>query len=193
MEEYSTLTRHLTPQELDSYRQRMMPAADLLVVNDHLASCEECYRRFYPKNLLESTYRSVRIDLDEAANEELEHLSFDQILSHIDNELRGIEREIAQTHIEICSECNGVARDLRQFKSDLALGKVYSPKPRSAFWDRVRLLWQLPAYQIPVTAVLLGATLVAILWLVTSSLRREVNDLQSQVARIQLENESIKN
>jgi hypothetical protein len=192
MEDQSTLTRHLTPQELDSYRQRMMPAADLLIVNDHLASCEECYNRFYPKNLLASTYSSVRLDLDAARNEDLEHLSFDQILAHVDNELEGLEREIAGTHIEICSECNDVARDIRQFKADLALGKVYAPESRLTFWDRIAAFWQSPAYRIPVKAFALGMVVAVMLWFVTSSLRREIAQLQAQVARVQQENDAIR-
>jgi FtsZ-binding cell division protein ZapB len=189
------VTRHYTTQEIESYRRRSMPAAEILSVNQHLATCDECYGKFRSKSLLASTYDFARTDLESAENEELEHLSFDQILAYVDNELDEIERGIASVHLEICSECDDICRDLRKFKSDLALGKVYAAEPQSVrFWtrfgDRLAMAWQ--AYRIPFKAVAAGAAATAMIWLVIASYQN-VSDLQIQVEELRMQNDSLRN
>jgi hypothetical protein len=189
------VTKHYTLEEIESYRRGSMSAAEILVVNEHLATCEECYGKFHSKSLLASTYDLARTDLESAENEELEHLSFDQVLAYVDNELDEIERGIAAVHLETCSECDDVCRDLRKFKSDLALGKVYAPEPQPArFWarfgDRVALAW--PAYRIPFKAIAAGAAAAAVIWFVTVS-HQKVTDMQEQVERLRRQNNSLAN
>jgi predicted anti-sigma-YlaC factor YlaD len=185
------LTRHYTQQEIENYRKRLMPAADILVVNEHLAACEECYEKFHSKTLLASTYNFARTDLESAENEESEHLSFDQILGYVENELDEVEREVVSVHLEICSECDDVCQDLRRFKSDLALGKVYAPEPSPPrFWERVAMSWN--AYRIPLKAVAAGAAAVVLIWFIIVS-HQKVTDLQLQVNRLQQQNNSLTN
>jgi FtsZ-binding cell division protein ZapB len=185
------VTRHYTLQEIESYRRRSMPPAEILVVNEHLATCDECYGKFHSKALLAATYNFARIDLETAENEEIEHLSFDQVLAYVDNELDEIERGIAGVHLEICSECDNVCRDLRKFKSDLALGKVYAPEPQPPrFRDKIALAWH--AYRMPFKAIAAGAAAAFVIGAVTIS-HQKVTDLQAQVEELQLRNSSLTN
>jgi FtsZ-binding cell division protein ZapB len=193
------VTRHYTLQEIEHYRRRSMPAAEILVVNEHLATCDECYGKFHSKTLLASTYNFTRTDLESAENEELEHLSFDQFLAYVDNELDEIERGIASVHLEICSECENVCRDLRKFKSDLALGKVYASDPQpprfwtrfwARFWDRPAMAWSVS--RIPFKAVAAGASVAAVIWFATAS-HQKVADLQAQIEQLRLQNNSLTN
>jgi hypothetical protein len=172
-----------------------MPAAEILVVNEHLATCDECYGKFRSKSLLASTYDFARTDLESAENEELEHLSFDQILAYVDNELDEIERGIARVHLEICPECDDVCLDLQKFKADMALGKVYATEPQTArFWvrfgDRLAMAWQ--AYRIPFKAVATGAAAIAVIWFVIASYQ-QVSDLHTQVEELRQQNNSLRN
>ena len=62
-----SLLAHLSERDLDRYRERRMPPAELLAANDHLADCEECYRRFGREpELLGATYEFVRAELETA-------------------------------------------------------------------------------------------------------------------------------
>jgi tetratricopeptide (TPR) repeat protein len=185
------LTKHYTQQEIEDYRRRLMPAADILIINEHLATCEECYRKFHSKTLLASTYNFARTDLESAENEGVEHLSFDQILAYVDNELDDTECGIARVHLETCSECEDVCQDLLKFKSDLALGKVYALEPRPPrFWERIAMAWH--AYRIPFKAVAAGAAAAGVIWFVTAS-NQKVTDLQDHVKELQQQNNSLAN
>jgi FtsZ-binding cell division protein ZapB len=184
-----TVTRHYTLQEIENYRRRSMPPAEILVVNEHLANCDECYGKFHSKALLVSTYNFARIDLKTAEKEEHEHLSFDQVLAYVDNELDEIERGIAGVHLETCSECDNVCQDLRKFKSDLALGKVYAPEPQPPrFWEKLSLAWN--AYRMPFKAIAAGAAAAVVIWFVTAS-HNKVTDLQAQVEQLRRQNSSL--
>jgi FtsZ-binding cell division protein ZapB len=186
-----TVTRHYTLLEIESYRRRSMPPAEILIVNEHLASCDECYGKFHSKALLASTYNFARIDLETADNEEIEHLSFDQVLAYVDNELDEIERGIAGVHLEICPECDSVCRDLRKFKSDLALGKVYAPEPQAPrFREKIALAWH--AYRMPFKAIAAGAAAAVVIWFVTTS-HNKVTDLQAQLEQLREQNSSLTN
>lgn len=59
------MSAHLSERDLDRYRERRMPPAELLAANDHLADCEECYRRFgCEPELLGATYEFMRAELE---------------------------------------------------------------------------------------------------------------------------------
>jgi anti-sigma factor ChrR (cupin superfamily) len=187
------VSRHYTLQEIERYRRRSMPAGEILVVNEHLATCDACYSKFHSRTLLASTYDFTRTELESAENEELEHLSFDQVLAYVDNELDEIERGIASVHLEICSECDDVCQDLRKFKSDLALGKVYAPEQQPArawarFRERTAMAWS--AYRIPLKAVAAGAAATVVIWFVTGY-HQKVTDLQTKVEQLQQRNNSL--
>ncbi|HKX26358.1 MAG TPA: zf-HC2 domain-containing protein, partial [Blastocatellia bacterium] len=198
MEKQSGFATHLTQPELDGYRRRMIPAAELLAINEHLASCEECYGKFYPHTLLASTYKFARLELELAESEELEHLSFDQIAAYQAGGLDGLEREMVSVHLEICSECQQVIQDLRQFKTDLAVERPVVPvsaPPVSAppaWWERVVKFWKTPGYRIPVEALAFGAAAAIIIWLVIGSRPQTPAELQAQVEDLKRQNSALK-
>jgi FtsZ-binding cell division protein ZapB len=183
-----TVTKHYTEEDIASYRRRLMPPAQILVFNEHLATCEECYGKFHSKTLLTSTYNFARTELKHAENEDLEHLSFDQLLAYVDNELDELERGIAGVHLEICSECDDVCTDLRKFKTDLAFGKVYASEPQPRLWEKISVLWQ--SYRMPVQVGATGAAAALLIWFVASS-QEKITGLQEEVKELQQKNDSL--
>jgi tetratricopeptide (TPR) repeat protein len=182
------LTKHYSEQEIETYRRRMMPPLDTLVVNEHLARCEECYDKFHEQALLSSTYDFARTDLKAAEEEEPEHLSFEQILAYLDNELDAIEHDIAGAHMEICSDCDDICRDLRLFKSDLASGQIYVPRQRSSFQEKLAGIWH--AYRMPIQVFAGGGAAAAVIGFLIMS-HQNVTDLQAQLNRLQQQKNSL--
>jgi hypothetical protein len=56
------MSDHLSDEELNRYRSRMMAPADLLAANDHLAICDRCYARF-GGDYLQAAYDLARASL----------------------------------------------------------------------------------------------------------------------------------
>src|SRR5262249_6485846 len=53
---------HLSNEDIKNYRDRMMSPEELFAANDHLATCETCYRRF-DNNYLEEAYKLAQSNL----------------------------------------------------------------------------------------------------------------------------------
>jgi tetratricopeptide (TPR) repeat protein len=169
----------------------MMPALDTLIVNEHLAVCEDCYYKFQTKTLLASTYDFARTDLKAAEKEALEHLSFDQILAYIDDEIDLVERGIAGVHLETCSECDDVYEDLRKFKSDLAYGKVYAPLPKQQFREKVAVIWE--ACRLPFKIAAATAAAASLIWFIRTyhQTATQLDDLQQRIAALRTDESAL--
>lgn len=179
------MTKHYTEQEIETYRKRLLPAPEILAVNQHLAVCDECYGKFHTTALVTQTYEFARTELAAAETEEPEHLSFDEILAFVDGELDEIERGIAGVHLEICPDCEDVRRELRLFKADLASGKVYAPVERSPFREKFAFLWR--SYRIPIKILAASGAAAALIWFIGSS-QREIRDLRNKLSQLEGQN-----
>lgn len=179
------MTKHYTEQEIETYRTRLTSPLETLAINEHMATCEECYGMFHERSLLSSTYDFARTELENAAREEPEHLSFDQLLAFVDNEMDEIESGIAGAHLEICSDCDEVCRDLRLFKSELAPGRQVSVPVRPTIRARIAELAR--AYRLPIQALAGSAAAAAIIWFIVAS-QRQVGELEARLNQVQQEN-----
>ena len=89
-------TDHLTDRDIDRYRRREMPPADLLRLGDHIADCAECRDR-------------LRVGRDR------DHLTEDQLQACVDGNLEAIEQLAVTSHLERCAQCRREVQDLREF------------------------------------------------------------------------------
>src|SRR5262249_60870306 len=53
---------HLSNEDIKNYRDRMMSPEELFAANDHLATCDTCYRRF-DNSYLEEVYKLAQSNL----------------------------------------------------------------------------------------------------------------------------------
>lgn len=115
------MSEHLSTQSLEQYRQRALSPAELLVADDHLAACEHCRARAGEDGQSEQLLRALDANLQAGAlGAEREHLPFEQIAALVDNGLDRADREVAESHLELCRMCADEADDLRAFRSSLA-------------------------------------------------------------------------
>jgi hypothetical protein len=82
---------HPAPELLDRYRRRTATAAETLVVDAHVASCDRCFN-------------AVRADA---------HLTYDQLEALADG------RESASPHLALCAACRGELADLQRMREVL--------------------------------------------------------------------------
>ena len=99
-------SRHLTDPEIERYRKRTLPAGDLLAAVDHMFACDICHRRLVGEDPVDGAYRFLRSELHAAGLERSDHLRFEQIVAYATDQLEEADREIMETHIEECPECD---------------------------------------------------------------------------------------
>src|SRR5436309_778845 len=145
------LSEHLSKQQVDRYSGRTMSSTEFLLVSDHLAACESCRRLVGETEGIHARFTSLRADLRSEALSSPMHLRYEQLTAYVDQAAEDVEREIVESHLEICSRCAAEAQDLRAFKAETMSypEKTSAHNKRSALWNNFRAFWQIPLYRIP--------------------------------------------
>ena len=111
------MSKHISTEQVERYHKRLLPAAELLVVDYHIAECEDCRALLSRAEDLRSSFEFLRADLRSA--EKIEHPANDQISAYVDRSLDEVDMEIVESHMEICSRCAADIDVLRSLKTDL--------------------------------------------------------------------------
>lgn len=154
---------HLSQNQLVGYRAKTLNPDELLAVDRHLASCNECHDRL-------TQLSPAALDLSsDFSTDEAFHLDYDQhLVPYVDRAADEIDREIVESHIALCSQCADDIRDLQKFRQQPVPRPVTREIPRRTRpqegwrWPRV-LTPQLTA-AVAIAIFLLGLTAATIMW-----------------------------
>lgn len=109
---------HLSEPRLRQYHQRSLPPKERVAVNEHLASCDECYRHY--SEMYSIPDASTPIAIDWPSSEAPQHLDFDEdIIPYIEGRLDDVQQEIVESHLALCSQCTSEVQELREFNKCL--------------------------------------------------------------------------
>lgn len=175
------LPGHLSDQNIDDYKRRTMAPAELIIADDHLATCDACYRRVSDPDRLEDKVVILSTHGLTGARDKADHLRYEQLAAYVDNDLDDVDREICEVHFKVCQECSEELRDLSVFKAALAQTvneqRISAPSPSEShlpFWRRP---FQWSALQFAGAAVVCALLVGALAWTIlklSSSSRTEV-------------------
>src|SRR5262245_65115779 len=107
------LLDHLSTQLLESYEWRLLEASELLALDDHLSTCPACCEKWRQATTRLTALLALQASLqgpDEAATT---HLSSEQLTIYAAGGLDEIDRELAESHFEVCPQCDAQAQRLR--------------------------------------------------------------------------------
>jgi hypothetical protein len=122
-----------------------MSSAELIAADDHLASCDACYRSIRDSENPADMFASLSTDAPTAATSASDHLSYERLASYIDGNQDDVEREICDVHLQICKRCTDELRDLDAFKT--AMSDSVSANGRASrfsFYDILESFWRRP-------------------------------------------------
>lgn len=164
---------HLSQDQLDGYEARTLDSAELLAVDRHLATCDQCHEK-----------RGRKLpNVSELPIDEPFHLDYDLLAPYVDGTANEIDREIVESHVALCSTCAEDLRDLQEFEQqfrqeveqqefryeDVEPWPTRRPETsRSTGWMDLRLWPRLRIAQLTAAIViplfLLGITAAFLLW-----------------------------
>lgn len=173
---------HLTPEFIERYRQRALAPDELLALDDHVADCEACRARLAEAERKQEVYSFLRADFQAEADEPT-CLSYEQLAAYVDNTMDEVDREIAESHLEICPQCEQEVRDLRAFKGLMSTypAQDHAPLAPPSWFDRQRAFWGRPFVSVPLGIAGAAAVALVAFWTTARPLRVEVANLQRQV------------
>ena len=168
------MVKHMSQEQLRQYGERRLPAAELFMVAGHLAECQLCYGNFsaaFPA-LTDAGASFSPAWSDEPAK--LPHLNYEEHFQpYVDDEIGPVEREIVESHVEVCAVCAKHLRELGEFQEIVAYrrqtraARQTTPqnwRSRLAAWrGRWRLLHPV-LVAVCLALAALGGVLLAWLW-----------------------------
>jgi hypothetical protein len=133
------MSEHLGQIELKNYGESNLSPREFLRVQAHLETCEDCTRRLdemFP-NIVEHEEALLLEDLADETLREF-HLNYDEHLKpFIYQTIDAVEREIVESHVEVCADCREDLRDLLQFHEELEREKEIRELSKPRFWTQV--------------------------------------------------------
>lgn len=170
------MTEHLTEQHIDSFRRKRMSPEGLLSLHRHLAVCETCRARLSTPGQLNFALAAFEREIQQAERVE-EHLRYQQLSGYVDDELREIEREIVESHLEACAECAAEVSDLLAFKSTIAVKEnEITRTPARSEQSTARWNWQArwqPVHVAAAAAIIIVILTAAVVFLRTVISRQD--------------------
>lgn len=166
------MSEHLKTEQLELYAARQQGAArlapaDLLSVDEHLATCAECRGKALLASGLEGSEADLRAFFvpgntspssckgEGALDDHLEH---ELLAGYVDGTLGDVDKEIVEGHLEFCASCAEEVVELRSFQSMIAdsAEKEYAPDPAAGLFQRMDAATPLPQADLPPTPSLKG-------------------------------------
>src|SRR5512146_3254577 len=103
-----TAPAHLTDEQFARYRNRTLPPAELLAVDEHLSECPECRGRAYAEHNASNSIRALRTELSE-------HLDYAGVARCSEGSATPEQR----AHLAECETCRAEVQDLSRFRTEM--------------------------------------------------------------------------
>ena len=134
---------HLSSYQINRYRHAGLAAQELLVIDDHLLTCEFCRQQLRSGINLQAAMHQLQANLLRLPEEE--HLLPEQCDAFAHNRLNVIERELVASHLLNCPSCTAQVQTVRENHRD-------TNPPSAQIWasvavflqERTALIWPMP-------------------------------------------------
>src|SRR5262245_2486204 len=130
------MLEHLSNEEIEGYRKRAIPLTRLLDVDKHLSACETCRRRVKETSVAPSAVNNLKTSLHAAAQSAPDHLAYETMQAYVKNQADPLDREIVESHVELCALCAKELNDLQEFAAMMNEPQVVgkSETQEASFW-----------------------------------------------------------
>lgn len=179
------MAAHLTPRQIEDFKQRSASASELLAAMNHIAFCEECRELVCSEQKTSAAVKSFRDDLSRQAHGD--HIPYEELARCIDDGLSQADREIFESHVETCSRCAAELADLRAFKAEMTTYPEIERKPAGSgtLWEKTLAFLRAPSYRISIQLAAAAAVVVLCVSIATLLLLKETSGPQSEIGEIQ--------
>ncbi len=101
---------HPTSQLLNQYHLRTLAPDDFLVIHQHVSACTVCSTQGNSATPKMEDYANLLSALTPSPADEPYHLSSAELSAYAKKQLEEIDRENAESHLEVCDECRAKTR-----------------------------------------------------------------------------------
>lgn len=105
---------HVSPKRMEDFCARALDEEAFREIASQISHCEECLRSFRETLRKRRESAPVSIDLTAESWFGLDHLDREQMEIYLAGRLDEIEKEMAETHLEICGACREQLASIKQ-------------------------------------------------------------------------------
>src|SRR4030095_3336038 len=187
--------RHLSEEDIVRYRERNLAPSELLAADSHLALCDSCHGRMIEWPALDEKVSGAFAGVEKAVAADVTHLSYEQLAALVDDEISDIDREIATSHLDLCSPCKIELNELREMRSAMAAGGKETKGTKGTEGTKekreyVSTVWRRPSFGVVALPAL--ATVALLSFLISIPLRRENAEARQRVADLERSNAELR-
>ncbi len=140
---------HINENEFKKYSERGLLPSEFLRFQTHLETCEKCQRRL--DEMFPSITQREEVllidDLREVKADEF-HLNYEEHLKPFVYEtIDAIDKEIVESHVEICQACREDLRDLLNFHQELGREKEILELSKANWWTHLTAWFSYPNHK----------------------------------------------
>ena len=150
--------QHLTDQQAEHFRQRMMTADERRRWEIHIAGCQTCLDQVYGGKNSALAHGRLAEALVSSPDEEF-HLSMQELQRYAGGFMDEADRVIFESHLEGCPACRSRAELGAIASSSASVAKEFRPKSPS-FWQGLASLWRRPGFALS-ARLAIGVVLLA--------------------------------
>lgn len=110
---------HLSDEQMKKYSEKKLELSELLRLDEHLSVCEDCRAMLTVDS--DAVVNSFQQEFTGQPQEQ--HLTYDQLVGYLEKKPE-TDRELVETHMEICSGCKREYEDLRDFSMEVGAAPV---------------------------------------------------------------------
>jgi hypothetical protein len=165
------MAEHLSQTQLERFAIGRLAEAELIVMANHLATCDTCHQGLAETLRRQRGSEGVSFTLAPEFWIRHEHLDFDQLVALADNKLDTTDREIIDTHLNVCATCREDVHSFLAFRKEIEpeLRVRYGPHtknpPRGPVrqWNWWQGIIRRPVYATAVLVLIAVAFAIAVM------------------------------
>jgi hypothetical protein len=134
---------HISSYQINRYRHAGLEASELLVIDDHLATCEFCRQQLRSDIHWPAAIRQLQRNLQRQP--EVNHITPERRTAFAQNRLDAVARELVTSHLQFCTDCDAQMQFLTAAPTD-SLPKCGTMWARLVMFlgERAALIWPMP-------------------------------------------------
>lgn len=184
------LTPHLSVEQQERYRQFALTPDEMPGVYAHLDECAVCRKKVEDALNKTPAYSSLQADLLLGEWSVPQHLTDTQIAAYVDGALEDVDREIAECHLQSCTQCKEVIREVRVERTILSTypEEALQPLARLTMREQGLRFFRLPVARFVFQTLLPAIAVVILIGIVLnkrSALRSDSLQLRQQSSQIE--------
>jgi len=182
------LSAHLTARQIEDLNSRTSSPSELLTAMNHIATCDACRDQIASERQTRAAVESLQSEL--RSQEHTDHLTYEELAASVDDSLSPADRDILESHVEMCSRCAEELADLRAFKAEMTTYPEIERSSARASSLRERVIAFLRVPSLGISFQMVGAAIVLLLCVSVATLLLRRGPAVQEISELRQEDEA---